>query len=657
MSQNPPRQHVVHGGIAAMLTGKDEPQELFCERKACAHNVDYNNPLPEGESLYWVENRASGDTQDGIESLSNADIQCLMWNVHIKSQALLPKMIHITIKNLFDKMLRGHSVEWEVTDNVPVHIGAAALKELAFNTVQELWAEHCGGGGFRLTKADVILRSSQDTKIEPPGPSTPDFDAIAQQFFKHKGPGGTGPLTFKTGKAVVRLQVKEPFYAEFMEWRDMRDEEEAKRDLELRRTSPSPPSTKLRVSPRPVSVASRSPSPELLASPSPVLVAKGPPQPRLRQKSSFDVDGFMELNAGQSHADNFNLNLSAEPLLTPPEPTPAVILPSSSLEPQPEASVKRCTPGFRFHPLPTAPRLGPPNSWSALNGLRVQAAHGIAPSAPQLHNPIERGVVRGREQTTPTRSRADVHVKRNLGFGAGDLALALAVPGGFTLLVNSKVVHVLVRGISEFRTLEEVIKAGNTSDLTVSAYLGEERASTITLRQDEYHRGHYKQAFFGVSSDLLFAGVATKKVCVKQVVYERNGYIVPFDGRKQARELMSDVQCLVWAGPLHNLAYDFIAAQISKLGHPDFTIPSMRFVKASLASEKVQRLPNVYLIEEMIEPATENGFRKYINNDSAVPLLLDDDSRSVVLRCEFLSFCQHVQYWKTNKTAFVTDYQ
>ena len=64
---------------------------------------------------------------------------------------------------------------------------------------------------------------------------------------------------------------------------------------------------------------------------------------------------------------------------------------------------------------------------------------------------------------------------------------------------------------------------------------------------------------------------------------------------------------------------------------------------------------NVFLIEEVIRGDEQGPFRKYLNNVSPVPLPIscgDDDERA-----KFLSFSQHVQYWKTKKQAFVSDYQ
>ncbi|KAM6490784.1 hypothetical protein JOM56_013747 [Amanita muscaria] len=91
------------------------------------------------------------------------------------------------------------------------------------------------------------------------------------------------------------------------------------------------------------------------------------------------------------------------------------------------------------------------------------------------------------------------------------------------------------------------------------------------------------------------------------------------------------------------------------------TLEKFRFVDSALAMEphdsgtRGRRWKNVFLIEEVIHGDEEGPFRKYLNNVSPVPLPMsckEDDERAT-----FLSFSQHVQYWKMKKQAFVSDYQ
>ncbi|KIL56955.1 hypothetical protein M378DRAFT_88544, partial [Amanita muscaria Koide BX008] len=117
-----------------------------------------------------------------------------------------------------------------------------------------------------------------------------------------------------------------------------------------------------------------------------------------------------------------------------------------------------------------------------------------------------------------------------------------------------------------------------------------------------------------------------------------------------------------WARSLLNLVYDFIAEETKhSFGRIPFHIPQFRFIDSALAMEphdsgtRGRRWKNVFLIEEVIRGDEEGPFRKYLNNVSPVPLPMsckEDDERAT-----FLSFSQHVQYWKTKKQAFVSDYQ
>jgi len=63
----------------------------------------------------------------------------------------------------------------------------------------------------------------------------------------------------------------------------------------------------------------------------------------------------------------------------------------------------------------------------------------------------------------------------------------------------------------------------------------------------------------------------------------------------------------------------------------------------------------VFLVEEVIAEEKQGPFRKYLNNVSPIPLMMtckEDEDRAL-----FLAFSQHVQYWKTKKQVFVSDYQ
>jgi hypothetical protein len=93
---------------------------------------------------------------------------------------------------------------------------------------------------------------------------------------------------------------------------------------------------------------------------------------------------------------------------------------------------------------------------------------------------------------------------------------------------------------------------------------------------------------------------------------------------------------------------------IKNKGAPPFKIPHMRFVHAALGI-LANETHDTYMIEEVIDDATEGQFVKYIGNGSAKPLkhLTGDEA----YRAQFLAFSQHVQYIKTKGLAFIADYQ
>ena len=98
------------------------------------------------------------------------------------------------------------------------------------------------------------------------------------------------------------------------------------------------------------------------------------------------------------------------------------------------------------------------------------------------------------------------------------------------------------------------------------------------------------------------------------------------------------------------------------MGSPTFDIPHMQFVQCGLAISKPDghrhASHTAYLIEEYIDTDNTSGknwFVKYLNNSSAKPRPFEDPWQT--LCAEFLSFVQHVQFWKTEGLAFVLDFQ
>lgn len=165
-------------------------------------------------------------------------------------------------------------------------------------------------------------------------------------------------------------------------------------------------------------------------------------------------------------------------------------------------------------------------------------------------------------------------------------------------------------------------------------------------------------------------GVDSEAICAKRTysaverVVEVNGLLtkktvnVPHEAEKQFQNLTMEVSCLVWAQALLDIVYDFIKEDLDPEGNLPFHVPQFRFVKAAIAIEQSSS-SNVkktyFLLEEVIDSNVEGPFRKFLNNVSPEPLVMktkEDEERA-----RFLAFSQHVQYWKTKKQVFVSDYQ
>ncbi|KAI0310016.1 hypothetical protein OF83DRAFT_924543 [Amylostereum chailletii] len=123
------------------------------------------------------------------------------------------------------------------------------------------------------------------------------------------------------------------------------------------------------------------------------------------------------------------------------------------------------------------------------------------------------------------------------------------------------------------------------------------------------------------------------------------------DGPRQHHAHEIELNIFSWARALMQLVYKFIG----KKPAPMFTVPSMRLVQAALGVGRVDGKPFVVLLEEWINPEVEGPFRKYLGNGSALPF--DDLSVEDMHCAEFLTFAQHVQYWKTGGLAFLADFQ
>jgi hypothetical protein len=182
-------------------------------------------------------------------------------------------------------------------------------------------------------------------------------------------------------------------------------------------------------------------------------------------------------------------------------------------------------------------------------------------------------------------------------------------------------------------------------------------------------KGGFKLAAFGTSMPAVFKAGSSEAICAKRTynaverVVEVDGSLtkkvvnVPHEGETQFQHLTMEVSCLVWAQALLNLVYDFIKESEGPTKLP-FHIPQLRFIQAAIAIEQssstsVKKV--TFLLEEVIDENTEGPFRKYLNNVSPEPLVME--TKEDKERAKFLAFSQHVQYWKTKKQVFVSDYQ
>ena len=178
----------------------------------------------------------------------------------------------------------------------------------------------------------------------------------------------------------------------------------------------------------------------------------------------------------------------------------------------------------------------------------------------------------------------------------------------------------------------------------------------VTLMYDCAARpkyGAFKQALFGRLDSPAFGD--STSVIIKQCWYRcpnTRGHLI-YDNHTQVTKLSSKINCLRWASALMGLVYDFIDKYTATCGPVPVTIPKMCFVKSALAIAEDTR--ETFLLEEVIDNAIDGNFIKYIRNGSAKPYnVLEGDA---IYTGEFLSFSQHLQYLKTDKLAFVGNYQ
>ncbi|KAJ7146838.1 hypothetical protein C8R44DRAFT_600608, partial [Mycena epipterygia] len=193
--------------------------------------------------------------------------------------------------------------------------------------------------------------------------------------------------------------------------------------------------------------------------------------------------------------------------------------------------------------------------------------------------------------------------------------------------------------------------------------------------------GMFKTAHPGhLSLVHLFAdGIGTSPneyIAVKRMYVQRSqrteanptGFVI---GRLTAvdefRKTLMEANVLLWATSIIRFTYSFIHHFIANSSHPPpFEIPEVRFVHGGVAVVYEQlngpivhgksTICRSYLLEEVIDEQTD-GFHKFINNGDAMPVPHITTNPALSALAEFLSFTQHVQYYKTNGAVYLSDLQ
>ncbi|KAI0366366.1 hypothetical protein BV20DRAFT_952422 [Pilatotrama ljubarskyi] len=185
--------------------------------------------------------------------------------------------------------------------------------------------------------------------------------------------------------------------------------------------------------------------------------------------------------------------------------------------------------------------------------------------------------------------------------------------------------------------------------------------STVTYSPSSTPKlGTFKATYFAQAAPPLPGFPSSGSVVIKQFYIrtaDTPGASLPESGQ-QIIDLSREILCTQWASVLMRLVYDFIRSSKPQYGQPPFPIPQFRFVRVALAIEsKESHDRRVFMIEERIDKHDQGPWCKYINNNSAVPLLPPGAPARLQHATEFLVFCQHVQYMKTKGLAYVSDFQ
>ncbi|KAJ7077313.1 hypothetical protein B0H15DRAFT_805289 [Mycena belliarum] len=249
-------------------------------------------------------------------------------------------------------------------------------------------------------------------------------------------------------------------------------------------------------------------------------------------------------------------------------------------------------------------------------------------------------------------------------------------------LLESGTSYSLVSGQVPHRPLKDLLSGPSFQGFTCS--LASAAQGSLGMEHNQYLGiGTFKTAHAGYLSlvHLNTDGLGTKPneaVAVKRMYVRSprpteskpNGWVInrlmPMD---EFRKTIMEANVLQWASSIMTFTYSFIYHFLENSPTPPpFEIPDIRFVHAGVAviyeqqatgpaANPQSKICRTYLIEELIDASVgrRDSFHKFINNGSAVPVPTDDEALAAI--AEFLSFTQHVQFYKTAGMVYISDLQ
>ncbi|KAG2035985.1 hypothetical protein BDR03DRAFT_1012103 [Suillus americanus] len=285
----------------------------------------------------------------------------------------------------------------------------------------------------------------------------------------------------------------------------------------------------------------------------------------------------------------------------------------------------------------------------------------------ELHAEIEAEAT----QTSRTQSskRATAHTAASFDVSSSVMtSLAeneLFLPSVMTnssVMVSTKRTHQRAESSSG---LSKVLKIGGGANLNVKQ-VDTAESSIGQLMIDTLMEGFIGIGGFKTVNAGWLTLTAPPKTCLRSVTHHKVVVKCPFDKifstnvkagpykvgqyslTDELWKLFREASILYWSESLLKLTYNFINHSIASSPEPP------PFMGGSKPGAKTGSTRAVFLLEELIEGG-DDIFVKFIHNMDANPLLNELDYGYDM--AEFFVFTQHVQYVKTGKLAFISDYQ